>query len=80
MKYILEGKAAEKVIRENRIRVSRGLVTFTPVDDADTADTKEVEVADAKEVESDDTKEVKEEETKEAETVDTKEVKQSKKK
>lgn len=35
MKYILEGneKAVQSVIRENRIRVGRGLIKFTPYAD-----------------------------------------------
>lgn len=56
-RYILEGRDAEKVIQENRIRVNRGDVKFTPLG-ADTAsasdgfgamDTKDAPVEDIKE-------------------------------
>lgn len=70
--YILSGDPGEveKVIRENRIRIERGLITVTPrpVTEAEPAeadtkgvadtDTKEVEAVDAKEAEAGDTKEV----------------------
>lgn len=50
-KFILEGepKEVEKVIQENRIRVERGVIAFTPVQ-PETAldDTKDVPEADTK--------------------------------
>lgn len=58
-RYILEGDSAEidKIIRENRIRINRGVVTFTPApSDSIQEDTKEVEIEDTKEVEIEDTK------------------------
>ena len=51
MMYILSGdpREVEKVIRENRIRVDRGVIEFSPYQPADddekddpTADTKEI--------------------------------------
>lgn len=35
MKYIVEGPALAKLLRENRIRVARGELTFTPLVDGD---------------------------------------------
>ena len=68
--YILEGEPKEvaKVIQENRIRVERGVITFTPVqpgrmpDSKTTAtdsgtDSKEVNSYDSKDVPADDVKE-----------------------
>jgi hypothetical protein len=42
MKYIIEGIDIEKVIQENRIRVQRGVIKFTPVEypDEPVADVK----------------------------------------
>lgn len=62
MKYIVEGPALAKLLQENRIRVLRGEITFTPLtigeeapiigeeDDkgADVCDEKEVAVTDCK--------------------------------
>lgn len=62
MKYIVEGPALAKLLQENRIRVLRGEITFTPLtigeealtigeeDDksADVSDEKEVAVTDCK--------------------------------
>lgn len=62
MKYIVEGPALAKLLQENRIRVLRGEITFTPLtigeeaptigeeDDksADVSDDKEVAVTDCK--------------------------------
>ena len=55
MKYIVEGPALAKLLQENRIRVLRGEITFTPLtigeeDDksADVRDEKEVAVTDCK--------------------------------
>lgn len=89
--YILKGDPAEveKVIRENRIRISRGVISITPaepeasevtnitetVKDEETIDDKNPYAEDFKEVDLDaDTKEVTDEDTKEAPIVDTKEV------
>ena len=54
-KYIVEGPALAKLLQENRIRVLRGEITFTPLtigeeDDkrADVSDEKEVAVTDCK--------------------------------
>lgn len=59
--YILKGDPAEveKVIRENRIRISRGVITITPVDATETeaGTTFEPETNDTKEVSAVDTKE-----------------------
>lgn len=62
MKYIVEGPALAKLLQENRIRVLRGEITFTPLtigeeaptigeeDDksADVSDDKDVAVTDCK--------------------------------
>lgn len=81
MKYILEGdpKEVEKVIRENRIRVERGQITFTlaPEEEeiADDADTEDVVLDDTKEVDTDDTEDVVEiDDTKDVDTDDIKDV------
>ncbi len=66
MEYILSGDPHEvaKVIQENRIRISRGVIKFTPAvaggaDDAvDDGDVKEVTIEDTKEVTAVDTKAV----------------------
>lgn len=59
MNYILSGNPndVEKVIRENRIRVARGLIKFEPVPAEPAEDTKEP-VTDTKDIENpvDDTK------------------------
>lgn len=57
MKYILSGEPAEveKVIKENRIRVERGVITFTPSPESDSlADSKEVNDYDSKDVQAND--------------------------
>lgn len=84
--YILKGDPVEveKVIRENRIRISRGVISITPaeperspeqsVDPAETMDDKNPYADDFKEVEIDaDTKEAPDEDTKEAPVADVKE-------
>ena len=45
-KYIVEGPALAKLLRENRIRIARGELTFTPLVDGD--DKKEASVEDSK--------------------------------
>ena len=46
MKYIVEGPALAKLLRENRIRVARGELTFTPLVDVDEKKTEPVVVDD----------------------------------
>lgn len=61
MKYIVSGPALDKVIRENRIRVARGEIKFTPFVEAAPApvnDVTEAPVEDAKDVVVEDTKDV----------------------
>ena len=55
MKYIVSGPALDKVLRENRIRIARGEIKFTPFVEAAPAtvkdvpeDTKDVPVVDEK--------------------------------
>lgn len=47
-KYIVEGPALAKLLRENRIRIARGELTFTPLVDGD--DKKEASVEDSKDI------------------------------
>lgn len=47
-KYIVEGPALAKLLRENRIRVARGELTFTPLVDGN--DKKEASVEDSKDI------------------------------
>lgn len=47
-KYIVEGPSLAKLLRENRIRVARGELTFTPLVDGD--DKKEASVEDSKDI------------------------------
>ena len=61
MKYIVSGPALDKVIRENRIRVARGEIKFTPFVEAAPApvnDVQETPVEDTKDVVVEDTKDV----------------------
>lgn len=61
MKYIVSGPALDKVIRENRIRVARGEIKFTPFVEAAPApvnDVLETPVEDTKDVVVEDTKDV----------------------
>lgn len=61
MKYIVSGPALDKVIRENRIRVARGEIKFTPFVEAAPApfnDVTETPVEDTKDVVVEDTKDV----------------------
>lgn len=51
-RYVVEGPAIAKLLQENRIRVQRGDLTFTPLaGDGEEADTKAPVVADNKDVE-----------------------------
>lgn len=45
-KYIVEGPALAKLLRENRIRIARGELTFTPLVDGDEKKTEPVVVND----------------------------------
>ncbi len=57
MKYVIEGKALENVLRENRIRIARGDLKVTPFDEAVSVEVgKDVAVEDSKAVEPTDTK------------------------
>ena len=57
MKYVIEGKALENVLRENRIRIARGDLKVTPFDEAVSLEVgKDVAVEDSKDVEQTDTK------------------------
>ena len=67
MKYIVSGPALDKVIRENRIRVARGEIKFTPFVEAAPAP-----VNDVPETPVEDTKDVVVEDTKDVPVVDTK--------
>lgn len=67
MKYIVSGPALDKVIRENRIRVARGEIKFTPFVEAAPAP-----VNDVTETPVEDTKDVVVEDTKDVPVVDTK--------
>lgn len=52
MKCVFEGDAKElgKVLRENRLRISRGVIKVTPLAEAEesAADAKEAEILDSK--------------------------------
>lgn len=65
-KVILEGdeRTVERIINENRVRVGRGLVKFSPAEDAASDEKAEEPEGDSKEVPADDTKEVKGEDNK----------------
>ena len=57
MKYVIEGKALENVLRENRIRIARGDLKVTPFDEAVSLEVgKDVAFEDSKDVEPTDTK------------------------
>lgn len=47
-KYIVEGPSLAKLLRENRIRIARGELTFTPLVDGD--EKKEASVEDSKDI------------------------------
>ena len=64
-KYIVEGPALDNVLKENRIRVKRGLIKFTPLN-GEAEDTTEVAPEeDVKDIPIEDTKDIPEEDTKE---------------
>ncbi|MCF0219328.1 MAG: hypothetical protein HUK14_06060 [Muribaculaceae bacterium] len=73
MDYILSGnpKDVAKVIQENRIRVQRGVIKFTPLADVESA--PEEPEADTKEAVEDDVKDVVEDDVKTEPEADTKE-------
>ena len=74
-KVILEGdeRTVERIIKENRIRVGRGLVKFSPAEDTATDEKAEEPEGDSKEVLVDDTKKVEEKDTKGVPAKDAKE-------
>lgn len=85
--YILTGDPAEveKVIRENRIRISRGVISITPAEPESSEerptdveapmDDKNIDAGDLKEVDLDaDTKEAPAEDVKDASVEDVKEI------
>ena len=74
-KVILEGdeRTVERIIKENRIRVGRGLVKFSPAEDTATDEKAEEPEDDSKEVLVDDTKKVEEKDTKGVPAKDAKE-------
>lgn len=75
MKYIVSGPALDKVIRENRIRVARGEIKFTPFVEAAPApvnDVPETPVEDTKDDVVEDTKDDVVEDTKDVPVVDAK--------
>lgn len=83
MKYIVSGPALGKLLQENRIRISRGELVFTPVavpatavdtKDVPEEDSKDAPAADSKEEKIEDSKEVVAEDSKDAPAEDTKEV------
>lgn len=80
MKYIVSGPALDKVLRENRIRIARGEIKFTPFVEAAPAtvkdvpeDTKDVpeDTKDVPETPAEDVKDVPED-TKDVPVADTK--------
>ena len=85
MKYIVSGPALDKVLRENRIRIARGEIKFTPFVEAAPATVKDVpetpaeDVKDVPETPAEDVKDVPED-TKDVPVVDEKKpVKKAKK-
>ncbi len=57
MKYVFSGTAIDKVLRENSIRIARGELIVTPLDEAvPVEDGKDVAVEDSKDVVVADTK------------------------
>ena len=42
MRYIIEGRSVDKVLQENRIRIARGEIKFTPFVEAAPATVKDV--------------------------------------
>ena len=81
MKYIVSGPALDKVLRENRIRIARGEIKFTPFVEAAPATVKDVpeDTKDVPETPAEDVKDVPED-TKYVPVVDEKKpVKKAKK-
>lgn len=81
-KVILEGdgRTVERIIKENRVRVGRGLVKFSPAEDAAIVeDTKDIPVEDKKELSAEDTKDIPSEDTKEVAVEDKKKTPKNKK-
>lgn len=74
MRYILEGdpKEVAKVLQENRIRVDRGVIKFTPCPPDVTPEPEEAESIDDKTPEHEDMTEVNLDDIKDAEESDTK--------
>ena len=72
--YILSGEPKEvaKVLQESRIRVDRGVITFTPCQPGTVTDSKTVPAADAKEAAVADSKTVPAADAKEAAVADSK--------
>ena len=72
--YILSGepKEAAKVLQENRIRVDRGVITFTPCQPGTVTDSKAVPAADSKEVSDTDSKAAPAADSKEVSDTDSK--------
>ena len=60
MKYIVSGPALDKVLRENRIRIARGEIKFTPFVEAAPATVKDVpeDTKDVPETPAEDVKDV----------------------
>ena len=57
MKYVISGRALENVLRENRIRISKGELIVTPFEEAEVVeDTKAPVVEDTKDVDPADEK------------------------
>lgn len=73
--YILSGepKEAAKVLQENRIRVDRGVITFTPCQPGTVTDSKAVPAADSKEVSDTDSKAANDNDAKDVPADDVKE-------
>ena len=75
MDYILSGEPKEvaKVLQENRIRVDRGVITFTPCQPDTATDSKTVPAADAKEAAVADSKTANDDDAKDVPADDAKE-------
>mgnify|MGYP005906185429 CR=1 FL=1 len=75
MDYILSGEPKEvaKVLQENRIRVDRGVITFTPCQPDTATDSKTAPAADSKEVSDTDSKAANDNDAKDVPADDVKE-------
>lgn len=73
--YILSGEPKEvaKVLQESRIRVDRGVITFTPCQPGTVTDSKAVPAADAKDVAVADSKTANDDDAKDVPADDAKE-------